>query len=157
LSPLSIIDYDFRKKAKEMEQAGIIERKKTHSLVSNCTLHHFFAYLAYRKYDCHPYEVNFSDALRQGYPTFVEQFAKNGYKSSSPRQDTLTFLEEYKKALYLVVNNNHISFCDLFSAIKQNCNFMLEIFGEELLYQATKDMTLVHDWANYFNVDMKRF
>jgi hypothetical protein len=156
LSPLSIIDYDFRKKAKEMERVGIIERKKTHSLISNCTLHHFFAYLAYRQYDCHPYEDNFSDALRQGYPTFVEQFAKNGYRSSSPRQDTITFLKEYKKALFLVVNNNHISFCDLFSAIKRNCHFMLEIYGEELLCQATKDMALVHDWANYFNVDLKR-
>jgi hypothetical protein len=156
ISPLSIIDYDYREKAKKMEQLGIVNQEKTHSLLSNCTLHHFFAYLSYKRYDCHPYEDNFSEALRQSYPTFIEQFARKGYQTQNPREDTLKFLKDYKAALALIVKRKNTALTDTVTIVKKDCRYLYDLLGEGLLTQAVKDISLIHHWAKYFEVDLER-
>lgn len=156
INPLPIIDYDFRENAKKMEQLGIVKQEKTHSLFSNCTLHHFFAYLSYKKYDCHPYEDNFSEALRQNYPTFIEQFAHKDYQTQNAREDTLRFLKDYKAALTIIVKKKNAGLADMVTIIKKDCRYLYELFGEGMLTQAVKDMLLIHHWAKYFEVDLER-
>lgn len=156
IAPLSIIDYDFRENAEKLEEIGIIEQKKTHSLLSNCTIHHFFAFISYKKFNCHPYEHNFSDALRIGYPTFIEQFAGEHFISQNPREETIRFLDEYKVVLFLIAESRDMIIEDLFSVIGEKCPFMMGLLGRDLMLQALKDIMLIHDWAKYFDVDLNQ-
>jgi hypothetical protein len=130
-----------------------MQKKNLSSLITNCDLHHFFAYLSFIIYDCHPYERIFSTALRLGYPTFVDQFSADFTKSKLKRDSIIAFLEEYRDILFFLAENKELDKSKE-EKLFEMAPLFVKITGREGFLYAIRGMQKIHEYSSFFDIDL---
>lgn len=154
MSPFTFIEYDYKQKADSLERAGIVAKQDTLAAQTNCEVRHLFAYVAFRRYDCHPWEKQFALGLRKGYPTHIEQCGIDGTDNLT-REDILDWLEDYRKGLYFIAENEEGTRVEKETLRKMLPN-MVTILGEQGFSVMADQMLKMYHYADYVGVDLKR-
>lgn len=153
IHPFSFIGYNYQDNVDMLEKSGIMQKKNLSSLITNCDLHHFFAYLSFIIYDCHPYERIFSTALRLGYPTFVDQFSADFTKSKLKRDSIIAFLEEYRDILFFLAENKELDKSKE-EKLFEMAPLFVKITGREGFLYAIRGMQKIHEYSSFFDIDL---
>jgi hypothetical protein len=156
MSPFTFIPYDYKKDIEGMAQVGIIARQETLAGVqTNCEARHLFSYIAFKRYDCHPWVRQLARGLRRGYPTHIEQWGIGGVENLT-REDILGWLDDYKKGLYFIADNE-ASGRDVKEALREMLPNMVRIQGEQGFSVMITQMLEMPRYADYIGVDLGEF
>lgn len=154
VSPFTFMESDFRNKRVELEKLGLLDRKSSHSLLTNCAAHHFFSYFTYKQYDCHSYSRVFATGLRLQIASNLDQLGDDGAMPNLSRSDTLEFIEAHKELLFYIVSKgkdvqetDFIKFCRDFPIFEK---FM----GEQGLNPMIEDMKKVFYFSEFFDIPL---
>lgn len=156
MSPFTFIEYDYREYLSQMEKEGIDVRQDTLGVQTNCEVRHLFSYIAFKRYDCHPWAKQIAIGLRKGYPTHIEQWAVGGAENLT-RQDIMDWLADYKKGLCFIAENRARVQSVKEEDLSKILPHMVRIQGKRGFSIMIAQMLKMHDYADYLGVDVTQF
>lgn len=157
IGPFSFMEYDYISAVGELETLGL-KSENFKTLLTNCDAAYLFDYITYAKYDCPSYVKAYATGLRKQIPT-ISQLSSNPEESNLiPREKMLTMLEDYKKVLNYVVENN-LQPGNMTPEQKEKLEELAvtsyQFYGKETADFLIERILKVNDFANYFEIDMK--
>ena len=151
--PHTFMGYDYNKNINELNEAGILSKEKSHSLITNCSAHHFFSYFAFKNFNCHSYEKIIANGLRIGSPSPIDQFGGIKHREQFSREETLNIIENYKDLLFFIAMNPQIYEKDLNKLFKKY-EIFTNLMGKDKLMYMIKDMQKIHYYSKYFDIKL---
>lgn len=153
IAPLSFLDYAYEHFMQVLADAGLLNTQETAALLTNCDVMHFFAYIAYKRYGCHPYTPHIAQGVRRGMPTLLDEFFTTGAGHLS-RAEHIRILEEYKQALfYIAAHPKDRQALDRTLPQKLLPSLCARI-GTEKVVPFIERLWTIHDYAAYFEIDV---
>jgi hypothetical protein len=155
VAPFSFLEYDYQRIVRELADAGVLEATQTDTGETNCDVMHLFEYIAYKRYDCHPYITSFAQGIRQQIPTLADEFFRTGAHHLN-REDHLSILAELKHGLFYIAEHPEITSMD--RRVQQSLfPFTTTRIGEEKLTVFVTRLLTIHAYAKYFDLDLHTF
>jgi hypothetical protein len=155
MSPFTFLEYDYLKNCDTLIKAGVVEQQEIQSAVTNCDAHHFFAYLAYKHYDCHPYERHFAAGIRKGYATNVDQFGGSSARQLT-REEILKILKEYKQGLFFLAERKERKMSqDEIVGLSKMLPTIASQWPGDGFSDWVEQMLTIHEYADYFGISLQ--
>lgn len=158
VSPLSFIDYDYRKDFSEIEAIGL-QSKAFRSIFTNCSATPFFSYFSLHRFDCVSYIRHYATEVRRGYPNLMKHSLQDDPNASNvlSREMVETLMEEYKNVV-LYVGEKKLTEATISDTEKEKLKSMapnyIGIFGEIVCDVFLHDVLQIPIMADYFGVNL---
>lgn len=157
ISPLTFMEYDYRKNFQEIEEMGI-ESRKFRSIYTNCSAIPFFSYFTLERFDCVPYIKHYAAEVRRGYPNLMQRSVTNRDAGDVLNKNMIeTLMEEYKNVVLYIAktgfNRENTSDTEK-EKIKSMAPNYLKIFGKEVCDIFLEDVLQISFFADFFGVDL---
>jgi hypothetical protein len=152
VSPFSFIGYDHEHNVRELVREGILTEEQANPEATNCDLMHLFSYIAFRRFNSHPYTLHISQGLRKDVPTLVDQFFVEGDERLN-RDEHLTVLNEYKNLLFSIADHPEFDTAELHRLATQLPTIAKHMRAKHLK-RFIERVAKMHVWAAYFDIEL---
>ena len=159
IAPFTFMDYNTMDSLKTIDELGL-NKNDFETMYTNCDGVYLFDYITLKRFDCTSYHKGYAHGLRNKIPTLTQLKTDESGNDDSfmlTREQTMTVLDEYKKALFYMAEHSIDSAAltdEVIDEIIKLTPFSLKLYGEKGARMLVKRFTFMKEYADFFDINL---